>query len=245
VGGVFCLAGLFYFYSFVGSYRTPQRFTKSHTKGSSRVDLQACKLGTGRRTTSWKAPIAIAGTRKPSTEAITLTRELVRALVSNGYAPIITGGAPGIDAVATQEVLALGQRPVVVRPCLDGDARQWASRGAVVVMESAKCPVGGGYRSALVLRNRLIAGLAGVIIVPEARAWRVGGVGDDDKPCCGTWYTAVRFGVRAGRRVFVFKPLVGDGDVHEAFRVFVESGVTPVGSVNELLARLRGLSPWV
>jgi len=193
-------------------------------------------------TTSWGGSVAVVGTRKPSREAVRLTRELVRALVGDGFT-IVTGGAVGIDAVAAQEVLGLGASPVIARPCLDGNARQWASRGAVVVMESVECPVGDGYRSALALRNRLIAGLAGAIIVPEARAWRVGG--DSDKPCCGTWYTAIRFGVRAGRRVFIFKPLVGDVEVHEAFRVFVGSGAVPVGSIDELLARLRGLfSGW-
>jgi len=191
-------------------------------------------------TTSWVRPIAITGTRRPSTEAVTLTRELVRALVSSGFVPIVTGGAVGIDAVATQEALGLGASPVIVRPCLDGNARYWASRGGVVVMERVGCPVG-GYRSALALRNRLIAGLVGVIIVPEARAWRV--VGGDDSPCCGTWYTVVRFGVRAGRSVFVFKPLVGDGEVHEAFEEFVGNGAVPVGSIGELLGRLRGLFP--
>jgi DNA processing protein len=187
--------------------------------------------------TSWGVPIAVVGTRKPSREAVSLTRRLVRELVGNGFT-IITGGAVGIDAIATQEALGLGQKPVVVRPCLDDDARYWASRGAVVVMESVECPVGDRYRSALALRNRVIAGLARVIIIPEARAWRVGG--GDDKPCCGTWYTAVKF--RAGRRVFILKPLVSDVDVHEAFRVFAQNGAVPVGSIDELLARLRGLS---
>jgi predicted Rossmann fold nucleotide-binding protein DprA/Smf involved in DNA uptake len=188
-------------------------------------------------------PIAVVGTRKPSREAVSLTRRLVRELVGNGFKPIITGGAPGIDTVVANELINLRERPVIARPCFDDNARYWASRGGVIIMESIECPVGGGYAKALVLRNRLIAGLARVIIIPEARAWRLGG--GSDKPCCGTWYTAIRFGVRAGRRVFVHKPLVGDAGVHEAFRAFVRSGAVPVGSIDELLARLRGLfSGW-
>jgi predicted Rossmann fold nucleotide-binding protein DprA/Smf involved in DNA uptake len=193
--------------------------------------------------TSWVRPIAIVGTRKPSPEAISLARRLVRELVRNVFKPIITGGAPGIDTVVANEIINLRERPVIVRPCLDNNARYWAGRGGVIIMETAQCPVNGDYTKALALRNRLIAGLARAIIIPEARAWRVGG--DGDSPCCGTWYTAVRFGVRAGRRVFIFKPLVGDVDVHEAFRVFVRNGAVPVGSIDELLARLRGLFPWV
>jgi len=180
--------------------------------------------------TSWVRPITIAGTRKPSEEAVTLTRELVKALVSNGYAPIITGGAPGIDAVATQEALVLGQRPVVVWPCLNKKARKWASRGAVVITEGLGCTSEG-----FVLRDRVVAGLARAIIVPEAR------VGTARNACCGTWYTAVKFGVQAGRPAFVFKPLVRDEGVREAFDVFVRGGAMPVGSINELLGRLRGL----
>ncbi len=184
--------------------------------------------------TSWRWPVAVVGTRKPSPEAVSLTRELVRALVRSGFAPIITGGAPGIDTIATQEALRLGQKPVVVWPCLNKKARKWAESGAVVVSEALECTSEG-----FVLRDRVVAGLARAIIVPEAR------VGTARKACCGTWYTAVKFGVQAGRRVFVFKPLVEDVDVHEAFRVFVESGAVPVGSIDELLAMLRGLFPRV
>ena len=189
--------------------------------------------------TSWGGSVAVVGTRKPSPEAVGLTRRLVRELVGNGFKPIITGGAPGIDTVVANELINLRERPVIVRPCFDNNARQWASRGGVIIMESVECPV--DYARALVFRDRIIAGLARVIIVPEARAWRLGG--GSDKPCCGTWYTAVKF--REGRRVFILKPLVGDEEVHEAFRVFVGSGAVPVGSIDELLARLRGLFPWV
>jgi predicted Rossmann fold nucleotide-binding protein DprA/Smf involved in DNA uptake len=180
--------------------------------------------------TSWRWPVAVVGTRKPSPEAVSLTRELVRALVRDGFAPIITGGAPGIDTIATQEALGLGQKPVVVWPCLNKKARKWAGSGAVVVSEGLECTSEG-----LVLRDRVVAGLARAIIVPEAR------VGTARKACCGTWYTAVKFGVQVGRPAFVFKPLVVDVDVHEAFEEFVRSGAVPVGSIDELLARLRGL----
>jgi predicted Rossmann fold nucleotide-binding protein DprA/Smf involved in DNA uptake len=190
-------------------------------------------------TTSWGEPIAIVGTRKPSREAVGLTRELVRELVRNGFKPIITGGAPGIDTVVANELINLRERPVIVRPCLDNNARYWVGRGGVIIMETTQCPNNGDYTKALALRNRLIAGLTRAIIVPEARAWRVGG--DSNKPCCGTWYTAIRFGAWTGRRVFILKPLVSDEEVHEAFRVFVRNSAVPVGSIGELLARLRGL----
>ena len=187
--------------------------------------------------TSWRWPVAVVGTRKPSPEAVSLTRELVRALVRNGFT-IVTGGAPGIDTIATQEALGLGQKPVVVWPCLNKKARKWAESGAVVASEALECT-----SEELVLRDRVVAGLARAIIVPEAR------VGTARKACCGTWYTAVKFGVQAGRPVFVFKPLIVDVDVHEAFRVFVRDGASPVSSIDELLMRLRGLFngwfPWV
>jgi predicted Rossmann fold nucleotide-binding protein DprA/Smf involved in DNA uptake len=188
--------------------------------------------------TSWGRMVAVVGTRKPSPETVSLTRRLVRELVRNGIKPLVTGGAPGIDTVVANELINLRERPVIVRPCLDNNARYWAGRGGIIIMETTQCPDNSDYTKALALRNRLIAGLARAIIVPEARAWRVNG---DDSPCCGTWYTAVRFGVRAGRRVFVFRPLVGDEEVHEAFEEFVRNGATPVGSVGELLVRLRGL----
>ena len=89
--------------------------------------------------------------------------------------------------------------------------------------------------SDFVERDRLIAEGAIAIVVPEARA------GTARYACCGTWYTAVKFGVRRGKPVFIFKPLVNDKDVLEAFNIMVKDGVKPVESIEELIEHLKQL----
>jgi hypothetical protein len=38
-----------------------------------------------------------------------------------------------------------------------------------------------------------------------------------------------------GKPAFIFKPLVNDKDVIEAFEIMVKDGVTPVSSIEELI----------
>ena len=89
--------------------------------------------------------------------------------------------------------------------------------------------------SDFVERDRLVAEGAIAIVVPEARA------GTAKYACCGTWYTAVKFGVRKGKQAFIFKPLVDDKDVLEAFNIMVKDGVKPVESIEELIEHLKQL----
>ena len=89
--------------------------------------------------------------------------------------------------------------------------------------------------SDFVERDRLVAERAIAIVVPEARA------GTAKYACCGTWYTAVKFGVWRGKPAFIFKPLVNDKDVLEAFNIMVKDGVKPVESIEELIEHLKQL----
>jgi predicted Rossmann fold nucleotide-binding protein DprA/Smf involved in DNA uptake len=89
--------------------------------------------------------------------------------------------------------------------------------------------------SDFVERDKLIAEGAIAIVVPEARA------GTAKYACCGTWYTAVKFGVQRGKPAFIFKPLVNDRDVQEAFEIMVRDGVKPVESIEELIEHLKQL----
>jgi len=89
--------------------------------------------------------------------------------------------------------------------------------------------------SDFVKRDRLVAEGAIAIVVPEARA------GTAKYACCGTWYTAVKFGVRKDKPAFIFKPLVDDKDVLEAFNIMVKDGVKPVESIEELIEHLKQL----
>ena len=175
--------------------------------------------------------IAIVGTRNPSSTVDGLVRRLVKALGEGGYS-IITGGAIGVDSIAIKYAIAYNVPYTIVKPCLTG-AEKPPPGGALVSPYQCK----NLSRRYFVERDRVIAELALAIVVPEARS------GTAKYACCGTWYTAVKFGVRSGKPAFIFKPLVNEPGVLEAFGVMVSGGVKPIASVSELfteLKRLRG-----
>jgi len=171
--------------------------------------------------------IAIVGTRKPSSTVDGLVRRLVKALGEGGYS-IITGGAIGVDSIAVKYAIAYNVPYTIVKPCLTG-AEEPPPGGALVSPYQCKR----FSRRYFVERDRVIAELALAIVVPEARS------GTARYACCGTWYTAVKFGVMRGKPAFIFKPLVNEPDVLEAFGVMVSGGVKPIASVSELLGVLE------
>ena len=173
--------------------------------------------------------IAIVGTRRPSSTVDGLVKELVNALGEGGYS-IITGGAIGVDSIAVKYAIAYKVPYTIVKPCLTGIEKP-PPGGALISPYQCK----NLSRWYFVARDRVIAELALAIVVPEARS------GTAKYACCGTWYTAVRYGVMRGRPAFIFKPLVNDDDVWEAFGIMVSDGVVPVSGIGELMARLRAL----
>jgi len=173
--------------------------------------------------------IAIVGTRKPSSHVDGLVRELVRAIGEEGYS-IITGGAIGVDSIAVKYAIAFNVPYTIVKPCLTGVEKP-PPGGALISPYQCKR----FSRWYFVERDRVIAELALAIIIPEARS------GTAKYACCGTWYTAVKYGVRRGKPAFIFKPLVNEPDVLEAFRIMVSDGVVPVSGIGELMVRLRAL----
>jgi len=173
--------------------------------------------------------IAIVGTRRPSSAVDGLVRELVRVIGSEGFT-IITGGAIGVDSIAIKYAIAYNVPYTIVKPCLTG-AEKPSPGGALISPYQCR----GFTRRYFVARDRVIAELALAIIVPEARS------GTASKACCGTWYTAVKFGVKRGKPAFIFRPLVNDPDVLKAFGIMVGDGVKPIASISELLAELKRL----
>jgi predicted Rossmann fold nucleotide-binding protein DprA/Smf involved in DNA uptake len=158
-----------------------------------------------------------------------LVRELVKAIGEEGYS-IITGGAIGVDSIAIKYAIAYNAPYTIVKPCLSGLEKP-PPGGALI--SPYKCKSLSKWY--FVERDRVIAELALAIVVPEARS------GTATKACCGTWYTAVKFGVRSGKPAFIFKPLVNEPDVLEAFRIMAGDGVKPVSSISELMVELKRL----
>ncbi|MEP7126437.1 MAG: DNA-processing protein DprA [Byssovorax sp.] len=118
--------------------------------------------------------VAIVGTRQPTAEALSFTRELVTRLAAEGLA-IWSGGALGIDAAAHETALACGAPTVVVmgggldRPYPKAHValyeRVLAAGGALLArVPDETDPNPGGFH----LRNELLAAITAVTVVIQA-----------------------------------------------------------------------------
>jgi predicted Rossmann fold nucleotide-binding protein DprA/Smf involved in DNA uptake len=87
-------------------------------------------------------------------------------------------------------------------------------------------------RGSYVERDREIAEVADAVVVIEARA------GTARFACCGTQYP-VDFAIELRKHAYIFKPLVDDADVWEAFNILVKRGAIVVSSIDDLIQRLR------
>jgi DNA processing protein len=119
--------------------------------------------------------VAIVGARAASLAACRLTAELASVAARAGFA-VVSGGALGIDAAAHTGALDAGGRSYAVLGC--GVDVVYPDRHAALFARMARG--GGGLISEFPLgtqpnrrhfpsRNRLVAGLAGAVLVVEAR----------------------------------------------------------------------------
>lgn len=118
--------------------------------------------------------VAVVGTRRPTAYGKQITEKLVGELVSNGVT-IISGLAYGIDITAHRAALAAGGTTVAVLPgpvdyvvprTHANDARRIVDSGGALISEYASgTPT---YRYNFVERNRIVSGLADVLLVVEA-----------------------------------------------------------------------------
>lgn len=122
-------------------------------------------------------PVAIVGTRRPSHEAIQLTREIVESIRNVANVCVVSGLAFGIDREAHLAALHAGIPTVAVIPSALPQiypqahthlAEKIVEQGGAVVSELPPgTPLTIGY---FPRRNRLIAGLSRATIVVEAGA---------------------------------------------------------------------------
>ena len=190
-------------------------------------------------------PIAIAGTREP-TYGVGLTRKVVKALIDEGFKPIVTGGARGIDRIALRISAIYDEDGVKVPPCISLSEDIYDS--TIEKMSEHLCI--GNWRSRmsgwLVERNRIVVGMSYALIIPEARVsnprWRRYGVA-----CCGTQH-AVEYAIQYKRPVYVITPpqdllknriLYGIERIEQAYSLIVEAGAVPVKTVQELIKELK------
>jgi len=188
-------------------------------------------------------PITIAGTREP-TYGVDLTREVVKALIDEGFSPIVTGGARGIDTIALDAAVDYGEIGVKVLPCVLDEIVD------PVIEKISEHLCGSGWQPRLsgwfVERNRITVGMSYALIVTEARVsnprWRRYGVA-----CCGTQH-AVEYAIQYKRPVYIITPpqdllksriLYGAERIEQAYRLIVEAGAVPVKTVQELIKELK------
>jgi len=184
-------------------------------------------------------PISIAGTREPTPYGIKITRKVVTALIDEGFKPIVTGGARGIDRIALRTTATYNEDGVKVLPCISLSEDIYDS--TIEKMSEHLCT--GDWQSRmsgwLVERNRIIVGMSYALIVIEAKVnnpeWYEYGVA-----CCGT-YHAVKKAKEYERPVFIITPphLLKSEDIKEAYRLIVNAGAEPVGDMHELIMELR------
>lgn len=125
--------------------------------------------------------LAIVGSREASAYGRTVTRDLSGGVARHGIT-VLSGGAYGIDGLAHQSALGAGTgRPVTAAVLAGGLDRFYPAGNEDLLREVARqglllsemSPGTSPTRHRFLQRNRIIAALAGAVLVVEAR-WRSG-----------------------------------------------------------------------
>lgn len=174
--------------------------------------------------------VAVVGTRRMSPYGEAITRDIVRTLATSGVT-IVSGLARGIDRMAHEVALDAGARTIAVLgsgldriypPEHRSLAKRIVEKGVII----SDYPLGTRPEAKnFPPRNRIISGLAMVVIVVEA------GEGS------GALITA-DFAAEQGREVFAVP-----GDIHrttsKGVNQLIQSGARPMLSPNEVLEALN------
>ncbi len=117
--------------------------------------------------------VAVVGSRKPSHETINIVRQYTKEYIEKGYA-IVSGGAAGVDGIAHQTAIELGAYTLAVLGCgidinypkINTDLlNQIRKNGCIISELMPQTPPAKGF---FPTRNRIIAGLADIVVVIQA-----------------------------------------------------------------------------
>lgn len=178
---------------------------------------------------SWVARprVAIVGSRGVSAYGRAVTIQLAHQLAEKGIT-IISGLALGVDAIAHEAAVSAGGAHIAVLPVgLDriypasnrSLAERILTRGGVLVSEYEGGQ--GGMKHDFIARNRIVAGLADVVVITEA----------SEKS--GTLHTA-RFALEQGREVGVVPGNITSPNSVGANNL-IKSGASPITCVEDIL----------
>lgn len=177
--------------------------------------------------------VAIVGSRKASPYGRAVTTKLATGLAQHGVV-IISGLAFGIDIYAHQAALAAGGVTVAVLGTDLGQiypaahvhiARQITENGTLI---SEYGPDTAGFKSNFIARNRLVSGLADVLLITEAAV------------NSGSLHTA-RFALEQGKTVMAVPGNI-NSPTSEGCNNLIKSGALPVTDCDDIFFAL-GLDP--
>jgi DNA processing protein len=174
--------------------------------------------------------VAIVGSRKLTAYGKAVTEKIVAELVAKGVV-IVSGLALGIDSVAHQQAINNRGKTIAVLPCGVNNiyprshlniASQIAKEGALISEYHPDEKV--AYKHNFIARNRIIAGLSDIIVIPEAAKGS------------GSLHTA-QFGIDLGIDIFAVPgPIFSPNS--EGTNNLIKSGAYLLNSKEELLSKL-------
>jgi DNA processing protein len=177
--------------------------------------------------------VAIVGSRKLTGYGRSVAERLASELARAGVV-IISGLAFGIDVTAHQAALAAGGQTVAVlgsgldqiTPAAHANiARQILQRGSIIT----EYPLGANtYAGNFIARNRIISGLADVVVIPEAALKS------------GSLHTA-RFAMEQGKTVMAVPGNI-TSPMSEGCNNLIKSGAVPITGADDVFFALN-LSP--
>ena len=181
---------------------------------------------------SWlgRPKLAVVGSRKITPYGRTVTSRLINELARTGVV-IISGMAYGVDVAAHQAALAAGGTTVAVMPGgLDmiypaahaNIARQTIEQGTLITEYQAGTE---SFKSNFIARNRLISGLADVLLITEAALKS------------GSLHTA-RFALEQGKTVMAVPGNI-TSPFSEGCNNLIKSGAIPVTSAEDVFFALK------
>lgn len=175
--------------------------------------------------------VAIVGSRGPSAYGKQVTARLARELAEQGIV-IISGLALGIDAIAHQAATDAGGLAIAVLPGPVDKiyprtnrrlGEEILAKGGALVSEYAEGAI--SFKQNFIARNRLVAGLAQAVLIPEAA----------EKS--GSLHTA-RFAMEQGKDVLVVPGNI-TSKLSTGTNNLLKSGASPITDYQDVLHALR------
>lgn len=177
--------------------------------------------------------IAVVGTRKCTDQGKKMAQKIGEYLAKKEYG-LVTGFAKGIDTAATKGVLKEKGKIVEVRPWLHpleiySDKNlvdKVKYQGCFLAEHFEKKPSRGWIKTQFITRNRIIAGIAKLVIVVEAR------------PSGGSMYQ-IKYARKKEKPVLLWRTRSNREDLTRAQKQYMAEGVRTFGPIEELETNMR------